>query len=148
MSKPVCECLSDEQLRSFKRAFDHYDKDKDGSIDANDFKSALKMVGIIPTSDELEAMLQDINNEKITLVDFVAVIYYFLRGADTREELIKAFAVFDKDKDGLIDVQTAKDILTNLKHPVPEEQVDELMKKLDQNGKIDYAQMICELRPQ
>ena len=76
------------------------------------------------------------------------MIYYFLRGADTREELIKAFAVFDKDKDGLIDVQTAKDILTNLKHPVPEEQVDELMKKLDQNGKIDYAQMICELRPQ
>lgn len=144
----MCECLSDEQLRSFKRAFEHYDKDKDGSIDENEFKSALKMVGIIPTSDELQAMLMDINSKTITLVDFVAVIYYFLRGADTREELIKAFAVFDKDKDGLIEVQTAKDILTNLKHPVPAEQVDELMKKLDQDGKVDYAQMICELRPQ
>jgi Ca2+-binding EF-hand superfamily protein len=150
MSRPVCDCLTDDQLKSFKRAFDHRDKDQDGHVNRDEFKAALKLVGIIPTDDEFRAMLEDIGKESIDLLDFVSVIYYFLRGADSREELIRAFAVFDKAGDGKIPVETAVQILTNLKHPVPREQVDELMQKLDHgnSGKVDYAAMIRELRPE
>ena len=148
MSKRVVDCLSDDQLRSFRRAFEHYDKDKDGKVDIEGFRKALEMVGIMPTRDEFEAMCNDVGSDTITLVDFIAVIYYFLRGADTQEELIKAFSVFDKDNDGLIDVDTAREILGNLKHPVPENQVQDLMQKLGRGGQVDYAEMIRELRPQ
>lgn len=148
MSNKVSKCISDEQLRSFRRAFEHYDKDGDGIVDEKGFRHALTMVGICPTEEELNSMKEDIGSEEIHLVDFIAVIYYFLRGADTQEELIKAFAVFDKNKDGEIDADTARNILLNLKHPVPEEHVNEIMKKLNVNGKVNYANMIKELRPQ
>ena len=106
------------------------------------------MVGIVPTQEELRAMLTEINNEDVSISDFILVSYYFLRGADTRDELIRAFAVFDEDNDGKIDVETIRNILANLRHPVPKEQIDEIVAKLEKDGAIDYAEMIRELRPQ
>ena len=142
------DVLSREQLRSFKRAFDHCDKNNDGQLTHEEFISALRMVGIVPTQEELRAMLTEINNDDVSISDFILVSYYFLRGADTRDELIRAFAVFDEDNDGKIDVETIRNILANLRHPVPKEQIDEIVAKLEKDGAIDYAEMIRELRPQ
>ena len=146
----VCECFSDDQLRSFQRAFSHYDKDKDGVLAVEDLPKALKVIGIIPTQEELNGMLVDLGDSPLDVLEFISLIYFFLRGADSREELIRAFAVFDEDHDGKIPADTVSQILSNLKHPVPDEQINEVLEQLnnDENGLIDYAEMICLLRPE
>lgn len=146
----VCECFSDDQLRSFRRAFNHFDRKKNDNMDFDDLPKALKLVGIIPTPDELQSMKQDVGDSPLDLLEFISLIYYFLRGADTKEELIRAFSVFDEDHDGKIPVNEATQILSNLKHPVPQEQINEIMQTLDKNDDhlIDYARMIEILRPE
>ena len=62
MSNKVSRCISDEQLRSFRRAFEHYDKDSDGIVDEKGFRQALSMVGICPTEEELNSMKEDISS--------------------------------------------------------------------------------------
>lgn len=146
----VCECFTDDQLRSFRRAFKHFEQNKSGIINFEDLPKALKLVGISPTQEELKGMKTDLGDSQLDLLEFISLIYYFLRGADTREELIRAFSVFDKDHDGKIPIDEAKQILANLKHPVPNEQIEEVMIQLN-NGNdnlIDYAQMIKLLRPE
>lgn len=140
--------ITDDQLRSFQKAFQRYDKDKDDLIDTEEVKKALRALGIVPTDEEFEAMQYDLH-EKVDVSSFIAVVYYFLRGADSQEELIRAFAVFDNDHDGKIPVDTAIQILTNLKHPVPRDMVDQIMAELNTNGDdlIDYSEMIRKLRP-
>lgn len=145
----VCEIFNDDQLRSFRRAFKHFEQNKSGIMNFDDLPKALKLIGISPTQAELKGMKSDLGDSQLDLLEFISLIYYFLRGADTREELIRAFSVFDKDNDGKIPVDEAKQILANLKHPVPSEQIDEVMIQLSNNENlIDYAEMIRILRPE
>jgi calmodulin len=148
MSVP-CECLSDKQLKSFKKAFMHYAKKTDGILKNEDFPKALKMVGIRPTDEEIEEMLDEIGDIPIDIVEFIICIYYFLRAADTQEELINAFKIFDTEKKGKLSVARIRDILTSLKHPVSQPLIDELVNQLNKDGSnmIDYAEMIRLMRP-
>ena len=148
------DVISQDQIHIFKRAFERCDKDKDGSIDTDEFLAALSMVGVYPSQEEIRAMMNEVPSDRIGIEDFIFVLYYYLRGADTAEELTKAFSVFDEDGDGKIDVETARSILTSLKHPIPNEQIEDVIKKLNKNRSknkpnlIDYAEMIRELKPQ
>jgi calmodulin len=147
MTQP-CPCLTDEQLRRFKSVFIHHAGSDGQTVPRNIFPQALRDVGIVPTREELDAMLQDIHEDSLDLIDFVILIYYFLRGADTTEEVIRAFAVFDRDGDGLIPVDTAKEVLLHLKHPVQEDRVNQVLAALRRDDElIEYAKMIAELRP-
>jgi Ca2+-binding EF-hand superfamily protein len=93
-------------------------------------------------------MNREIKGDLLDFTTVVIIIYYFLRGADTTEELVRAFAVFDDDRDGLIPTEVARQVLTNLKHPIPPEHVDELLARLRSSGdQIKYADMITQLRP-
>jgi Ca2+-binding EF-hand superfamily protein len=144
----VCECFTDDQLKQFRRVFDHYDADKDQHIaKPEEFRRALKSLGICPTAEELRAMCSASPAPTMDLPEFISIIYYFLRGGDSPKELTRAFAVFDRDNQGTIPRETAKQILANLKHPLPEDQIDELLEKLDERGLINYARMIAELKP-
>jgi Ca2+-binding EF-hand superfamily protein len=144
----ACPTLTDQQLTTFKSTFIHYAGSDGKTIPRSTFSNALRSIGIVPTREELNSMLQDIRGDSLDFIDFVILIYYFLRGADTTEEVIRAFAVFDEDKDGLISIETAKQVLINLKHPVPEDKVDQILRTLHRDDElIDYAKMIAELRP-
>ena len=145
-----CACLSDKQLRSFKKAYAHYSKNSERLLKPEDFGKALKMVGIRPTNEEIKEMLDEIGaNNPINLIEFTICIYYFLRAADTQEELINAFKIFDTKKTGKLPVKTIHQILASLKHPVPQPHIDELTTQLDKDGShmIDYAAMIRLMRP-
>jgi Ca2+-binding EF-hand superfamily protein len=147
MAAPVCRCVTDDQLRSFRRAFKRY-QTGDCLPGRAALAKALREVGVLPTETEIDRMLLDVADpQRIDLIDFVIVIYYFLRGADTDEELIRSFAIFDEDRDGKIPIETSEEVLRGLKRPVPDEKIDELMRDLGRDGLIDYAEMIRKMRP-
>lgn len=146
----VCSCLSDNQLKSFKKAFTHYSRQNNGILKPEDLQKALKMVGIRPTEEEITEMRNEIGPDTpIDIVEFVICIYYFLRAADTQEELINAFKIFDKKKEGKLPTATIQQILSSLKHPVSQPLIQEMITQLDKDGShmIDYAEMIRLMRP-
>jgi Ca2+-binding EF-hand superfamily protein len=144
MVDQVCPCLSDDQIRSFIRAFRFTDHDSDGYLTREEFLQALEVVGVVPTESEQISIFEDIPETRITIEDFVAVLYYFLRGNESAEDLSRAFIVFDDNHTGLISVDKATQILKHLKHPVPDSRIAELMERLDPRGEgeIDYREMI------
>jgi Ca2+-binding EF-hand superfamily protein len=140
---------SPAKLQRFTDAFESCAEtvDSEQILQPRDFPRALKLVGIFPTDEEVDEMLDDINNNVIRISDFVASSYLFLRGRETKKELIRAFAVYDDDGDGKIPVALAARILKSLKWPVPDSQIEKMMSSLDSEGRglIDYSEMIDEL---
>jgi Ca2+-binding EF-hand superfamily protein len=77
------------------------------------------------------------------------VLYFFLRGAESADDLSRAFIVFDDDHTGMIPITKATQILQHLKHPLPDDQITDLTSRLDPRGEgsIDYREMIRRLLP-
>ena len=45
--------LSDEELQAYKKAFDHFDKNKDGTINITELGEVMKSLGKDPSQEEL-----------------------------------------------------------------------------------------------
>ena len=140
--------LSDKQLKSYKKVFNEFASNN--ILKKEDLPKAFAKVGIRPTKEEITDMLEEIGDENdIDLIEFTICIYYFLRAADSQEELINAFKIFDKDQTGKLPVNQVKEILASLKHPVSTSLVNEVLKQVpaDRNNMVNYADMIRLMRP-
>jgi Ca2+-binding EF-hand superfamily protein len=138
--------FTDKQLKVYKRVFDHFQKD--GHVSGRDvFVKALKHAGIVPAFDQIEPMLSDMpNRDRITAVDFLIVVFYHLRGLETTEELIRAFAVFDPGGTGMVSTEAATSILNSQRRQLGQERIAELIRDLEHEGEIDYREMVRKIK--
>jgi Ca2+-binding EF-hand superfamily protein len=154
MIRQPAECFSDQQLFAFRKEFERCDSDHDGLLTPEEFERALRYLGHTPIPADLEEMYKDLRFEggpraqqRIDLVSFIKLLYYYLRAADTTDDLIRAFAVFDQSRDGTLTIDDATYILTHLRTPVPEHHIAEMIGRLRRGDRINYAEMIREMRP-
>merc|ERR1711998_261998 len=92
--------LSDEAKKEVKEAFDLFDTDGSGAIDAKELKVAMQALGFEPTSDEIAKMVKDIDvdgNATIEFEEFVEMMEGKMSDKDQVEEMRKAFALYDDD---------------------------------------------------
>lgn len=95
--------LSEEQKNDIKEAFNLFDHDKSGFIDTKELKVAIRALGFEPKKEEIKRMIADIDKEatgKISYDDFLSVMTIKMAEKDTREEIMKAFKLFDDDETG------------------------------------------------
>ena len=52
--------LSEEELQTFKKAFDHFDKNKDGTINITELGEVMKSLGKDPTKEELTGNISSV----------------------------------------------------------------------------------------
>ena len=57
-------------MAEFKEAFSIFDKDGDGSITGEELRASLVSLGREPTSDELDAMVREVDTDGNGCVDF------------------------------------------------------------------------------
>jgi len=132
--------LTDEQLREIEVAFQHFDTEHTGTIPASVLPSLLASMGQPTPESELSTSgpvdvreVQRIMGNKMTV--------------DSQEEVVDAFRVFDKTKEGRIWKEDLRHILTNLGNSMPQSEVDELIAYADNDGSgwIDYAAFVKRL---
>ena len=90
--------LSPEQEDQIKMAWELFDDDHSGCIDANELHNVLKKLGLNPTDQELEEIINDIDKDNDGTIDyseFLRLMSNKLKDAQTEEELLEAFKVFD-----------------------------------------------------
>lgn len=141
---PVQAVLTAALKKSGHQAFVRSDGDKDGMLTAEELPGALADLRIFPTPEELDSMLAYINATQIDELDFFSLIYYFLRGADTPEQLKSSLRMFARGQAKLPN-DKARQILVNLKHPIPGDLADELIQELGQSGSVSIDELAARL---
>lgn len=138
----------DELLNAeFKEAFDEFDKDGSGTISTKELLGVMRSMGQNPTEDELLALVMevDLNGDgTIDFPEFLEMMKQKSNEADQEADLKEAFKIFDRDKDGFIDMKELKKVANMLGAMLSKEEVDEFMREadVDGNGKLDYDEFV------
>eukprot|EP00092_Neocalanus_flemingeri_P013669 GFUD01014742.1.p1 GENE.GFUD01014742.1~~GFUD01014742.1.p1 ORF type:complete len:149 (-),score=67.99 GFUD01014742.1:74-520(-) len=131
----------------FKEAFDEFDKDGSGSISSEELLGVMRAMGQNPTEDELLNLVMEVDvdgNGTIDFPEFLDMMKKKAHEVDEGEDLREAFKIFDRDRDGYIDMKELKSVTNMLGNMLTKEEVDEFMAEADRdgNGKLDYDEFV------
>ena len=84
------------------------------------------------------------NKKEINYEEFLTIINQKDKDVDEEEEVLKAFKVFDKDGNGLININELKDIMLNFGNNWSEEELNEMFKEadIDMDGYLNYEEFV------
>ena len=86
--------LTEEQKQEIREAFDLFDTDGSGTIDAKELKVAMRALGFEPKKEEIKKMIADIDKDGSGTIDFEEFLQMMtakMGERDSREEIMKAF---------------------------------------------------------
>jgi calmodulin len=95
--------LSAEELAEFREIFNLVDLDKGGTISKDELKQLMHTLGLRPSQEELNAMVDEIDadgNGEIDFDEFVTVMSRKVNTSYTPAQVKAAFKVFEKDAPG------------------------------------------------
>eukprot|EP00349_Pseudokeronopsis_sp_Brazil_P008132 CAMPEP_0202970154 /NCGR_PEP_ID=MMETSP1396-20130829/16148_1 /ASSEMBLY_ACC=CAM_ASM_000872 /TAXON_ID= /ORGANISM="Pseudokeronopsis sp., Strain Brazil" /LENGTH=97 /DNA_ID=CAMNT_0049698493 /DNA_START=48 /DNA_END=341 /DNA_ORIENTATION=+ len=94
-----------------------FDKDGSGTITDKELGYVMKSLGMNPSNDEIQDMMQEVNENghgEINFAEFLTIMAHKMKDADTEFGTLEAFRVFDKDRSGFISRNELKNILMEL----------------------------------
>ncbi|KAH6565869.1 hypothetical protein BASA60_009728 [Batrachochytrium salamandrivorans] len=97
--------LTPGQKQEIREAFDLFDTDGSGTIDVKELKVAMRALGFEPKKEEIKKMMMDIDKSGSGMIDFnefLELMTAKMADKDSREEILKAFKLFDDDETGKI----------------------------------------------
>jgi Ca2+-binding EF-hand superfamily protein len=127
--------LTEEQKLELQEAFNMFDTDGSGKIQANELRVALRALGFEPTKDELRKMITDVDKKGDGLLDFpqfMEAIVKKISEPDTDDEIHKSFHLFDQNHDGFIDIDDLKYVADLIGETMSQEELQEMIKEAAQ----------------
>ncbi len=129
--------LTEEQRQEIKEAFDLFDTDGSGNIDAKELKVAMRALGFEPKKDEIKKMISEMDadqNGVIDYNDFLELMTIKMAERDPMEEMMKAFRLFDEDDTGKISFKNLKRVAKELGENMADEEIQEMIDEADRDG--------------
>ncbi|KAJ7357784.1 hypothetical protein OS493_023261 [Desmophyllum pertusum] len=122
------EKLSQDEILEYLEVFQYFGQDKNGRISTKQLRIAMRMVGLNPTDNQIQTLI----NEKeydgdgfIIFSDFIKTMEEYKKCDDT-DDLVMAFSVFDPENKGFVEAKELKKTLLRLKGIAKEEIEDVL----------------------
>lgn len=143
----MAEQYTEEQIAEFKEAFSLFDKDGDGTIDAEELGTVLRSLGNQPTDEEVEDMIKEADkdgNGTIDFAEFIEMMPTQERDDNAEEEMLEAFRVFDTDGNGSITADELRQIFVNLGEKLTEDEIADMIDEADTDGdgEINYQEFV------
>ncbi|KAJ8245872.1 hypothetical protein GJAV_G00261210 [Gymnothorax javanicus] len=140
--KSIARQLAEDEIEELRRAFDEFDKDKDGLINCKDLGNLMRTMGYMPTEMELIELSQNINMNmggSVDFEDFVDLMAPKLlaetAGMIGMKELRDAFREFDADGDGAITSEELRSAMNKLLgEQMNQREIDAVVTEADNNG--------------
>ena len=141
------EVLTEEQILEFKEAFSLFDKDGDGSISTAELGTVLRSLGVNPTASELQEMLNEVDADSSGTVDFpefLTMCVRTMKDTDSEEDLMQAFAVFDKEGRGVVSADELKHVMSQLGERLTDKELEEMMEEGEDVKYEEFVRLMSE----
>merc|ERR1711934_494115 len=132
--------ISEDDMRQFKEAFELFDTDQSGTIDATELKFCMQALGFDPSPFEIKEMLEKIDqdgNGCVEFDEFVDLLSGKMDEKDPATEMADAFAMFDKDSTGRITMKNMQDVIREMGNPEladNEPEVEQIINEINPGG--------------
>eukprot|EP00919_Chromeraceae_sp_WS-2016_P015488 GHVR01036487.1.p1 GENE.GHVR01036487.1~~GHVR01036487.1.p1 ORF type:complete len:185 (+),score=36.89 GHVR01036487.1:95-649(+) len=168
-SKPPTE-LKEEQRAQIKEAFDLFDTDGTGTIDAKELKVALQALGFEPRKEELKRLVNEVDRgnresggakalagagnvgpgqtaQVLDFNDFLEIMTLKMSEKDSKEQVQKAYRLF-AGPSGKISFEDLKRVALELGEGMSDEELREMIREADKNedGEVDQEEFLRILR--
>ena len=139
--------ISKDKEKEIKNIFEKFDSNKDGYVNSSELANIIKSININVSDEELLEIIQEIEleiNGEINFENFLSIVKRRENDIDTEEELLNAFKVFDKEGNGLINLNELKHIMLKVCNNISESEINEMLKEADtdMDGYINYEEFI------
>ncbi|SOV10224.1 centrin-1 [Plasmodium sp. gorilla clade G2] len=129
--------LNEEQKLEIKEAFDLFDTNGTGRIDAKELKVAMRALGFEPKKEDIRKIISDVDKDgsgTIDFNDFLDIMTIKMCERDPKEEILKAFRLFDDDETGKISFKNLKRVAKELGENITDEEIQEMIDEADRDG--------------
>merc|ERR1719433_1666304 len=129
--------LDEEQIEELREAFNLFDTEHSGTIDARELKAALRALGFEVKKEDVRRMLSDVGkdpSQPIDFNDFCEMMRGRMPDKNSRAEIDKVFALFDEDETGKISFRNLKRIAQELGENLTDEELQEMIEEADRDG--------------
>ncbi|KAL8910818.1 MAG: hypothetical protein Q9171_003907 [Xanthocarpia ochracea] len=109
--------LPPAQVREMREGFQILDRDNDGQVNREDVVDMLTNLGQASSASAVSQFFPPGKSQTINMPSFLNTLSTLLAPLSSQQELLNAFAAFDEDDSGQIDVKELKDALL---HTSPE----------------------------
>ena len=140
--------LDDEQIAELREIFRSFDRNNDGSLTQLELGSLLRSLGLKPSPDQLETLIQNTDKNSNGLIEFsefitlVAPDLLPAKSPYTEDQLRQLFRLFDRDGNGFITAAELAHSMAKLGHALTAEELTGMIKEadLDGDGTINFEE--------
>lgn len=146
----IAEHLSIEEVAGIKEAFEMMDIGKKGKVNLEELRIGLQNLGQQIPDPDLQILVEaaDVDGDgALNYGEFVAVSVHLRRMAND-EHLHKAFAFFDQNQSGYIEIEELRNALNDEVDSNSEEVISAIMHDVDtdKDGKISYGEFAAMMK--
>ncbi|KAF0877685.1 CETN4 protein, partial [Crocuta crocuta] len=136
--------LNETQKQEIKEAFDLFDVDGSGTIDVKELKIAMQALGFEPKKEEIKKMIAEIDKEGIGTISFEDFLAIMTVKMSEKEEILKAFKLFDDDDTGSITLNDIKRVAKELGENLTDDELQEMLDEADRDrdGEINEEEFL------
>ncbi|XP_013421070.1 calmodulin-A [Lingula anatina] len=141
----MCHEIREEELAEFKEAFGLFDKDGDGRITSAELGTVMRSLGQNPTDDDLRDMVNEVDADGNGTIDFDEFIKMMSKSKQSsKEELLQAFRLFDKDGNGFISAEELRNVMASLGEKLTDEEIKQMIQEadVDGDGQVNYEEFV------
>lgn len=129
--------LTAQKRKEIKEAFDLFDTDGSGTIDARELNVAMRALGFEMTPEQIRQMIAEVDKDgsgTIDLDEFVHMMTDKIGERDARDELTKAFRIIDQDGNGKISDVDIQRLAIDAGEHFTLDEVREMIEAADEDG--------------
>ena len=129
--------LTEEQRQEIKEAFDLFDTDGSGKIDAKELKVAMRALGFESKKEEIRKIINNIDKEgsgQIDYRDFTDLMVIKMQERNPEDEMRKAFKLFLDEDSNNISLRHLKKVARELGETMTDEELQEMIDEADRDG--------------
>merc|ERR1711998_226950 len=129
--------MTDKEIAECKEAFDLFDADNGGTIDLAELGTAMEALGFKPVKGEVEKMVSDMDKDGDGTIDFKEFLMMMsnkVSDKDAKDDMIKAFKLFDTEGSGKVSFKNLKAVAAELGESMTDADLQGMMDEADTDG--------------